>query len=37
MMHEGMEGPHLFIITIKSNDPVAPQQQISVRADFGRY
>lgn len=36
-MHEGMEGPHLFVITIKSNDPVEPQKQISVKGDFGKY
>jgi hypothetical protein len=36
-MSEGMDGPHLFVITIKSNDPVEPQKQIRVKADFGNY
>jgi hypothetical protein len=36
-MHEGMEGPHLFVITIASNDPTTPQKQVQVKADFGKY
>ncbi len=36
-MHEGMEGPHLFIITIKSNDPTAPEKQVQLKGDFGKY
>ncbi len=35
MMHAGMDGPHLFRFTIKSNDLGAPETVITVRANFG--
>jgi hypothetical protein len=35
MMHEGMEGPHLFEMTITSNDAAQPVQKLYVRGDFG--
>ncbi len=35
MMHEGMDGPHLFRFTVKSNDPDAPETVITVTANFG--
>jgi len=33
-MHEGMEGPHLFILPIQSNDPREPNKLIKIKADF---
>ena len=36
-MHEGMDGPHLFLITIRTNDPVEPEKQITLKGDFGKY
>jgi hypothetical protein len=35
MMHEGMDGPHMFRITVKSNDPVSPETILIVKAVFG--
>jgi hypothetical protein len=35
MMHEGMDGPHLFRITVKSNDRVSPETVIFAKAVFG--
>jgi hypothetical protein len=34
-MMEGMGGPHLFEITVPTNDPVEPVQKLQVRAMFG--
>jgi len=34
-MAEGMDGPHLFRITVKSNDPVSPETILTVKAVFG--
>ena len=34
-MHEGMGGPHHFLITIRSNDPLEPEKILSLRAYFG--
>jgi hypothetical protein len=34
-MHEGMEGPHLFEVTVKSNDPSEPVRKLYVRGNFG--
>jgi hypothetical protein len=34
-MPEGMGGPHLFRITVKSNDPVSPETILIVKALFG--
>jgi len=34
-MMEGMDGPHLFEITVHSDDPVEPTKKLLVAADFG--
>ena len=34
-MHEGMEGPHLFEIAVKCNDPQEPVHKLLVKANFG--
>ena len=34
-MHEGMGGPHVFRITVKSNDPLSPDTVLTVKAVFG--
>ncbi len=34
-MMEGMGGPHLFEITIRSNDAEEPLQKLYVKAFFG--
>ncbi|MBI2908523.1 MAG: hypothetical protein HYX92_12835 [Chloroflexi bacterium] len=33
-MHEGMEGPHLFEITVKTNDPANAEKKLLVRANW---
>ncbi len=33
-MMAGMEGPHLFEITVNSNDPNSPITKLEVKADF---
>jgi hypothetical protein len=33
-MGPGMEGPHLFEVTVKSNDKQEPLTVLTVRADF---
>lgn len=33
-MHKGMGGPHHFVITVHSNDPVEPEQQVAIKANF---
>ncbi len=35
-MMEGMDGPHLFEIVLRSNDPSEPESVLQVRADFRR-
>ncbi len=34
MMHEGMDGPHLFDITLKTNDPRQLQKHLQVASDW---
>jgi hypothetical protein len=34
-MHEGMEGPHVFEMTITSNDASEPIKKLYVRGHFG--
>ena len=34
-MHAGMDGAHLFRITVQTNDPREPQQSVLFRGDFG--
>lgn len=36
-MHEGMGGPHHFVIIVRSNDPREPEKELSLKADFGDY
>ncbi len=33
-MHEGMGGPHLFEIRVKSNDPVEPEKLLIVKSNW---
>lgn len=33
-MMRGMDGPHVFVITVKSNDADEPEMKLEVRADF---
>jgi len=35
-MHEGMGGPHHFVGTIKSNDPLEPEKKVAVKALIGQ-
>jgi len=34
-MMEGMGGPHLFEISVRSNDAVEPMQKLQVKGVFG--
>jgi hypothetical protein len=34
-MMDGMGGPHLFEVTVRSNDAVEPVQKLYVKAFFG--
>jgi len=34
-MMEGMGGPHLFEISVRTDDPVEPLQKLQVKALFG--
>jgi hypothetical protein len=34
-MMEGMGGPHLFEISVRSNDAVQPLHKLYVKGDFG--
>ena len=33
-MHEGMDGPHHFVIPLKTNDKMEPEQTVAAKADF---
>ncbi len=33
-MMPGMDGPHLFEIVVKTNDPTQPESVLQVKADF---
>ncbi len=33
-MHEGMGGPHTFVIDLRTNDPVEPVKKLTVKADY---
>jgi hypothetical protein len=35
MMHEGMDGKHLFEIPVRSNDPTQPLKKLQVASDWG--
>jgi hypothetical protein len=34
MMHAGMEGPHLFDVTLKTNDPAQPEKHLFIASDW---
>jgi len=34
-MHQGMGGPHEFVIPLRSNDPAAPERHLVVRSFWG--
>ncbi len=36
MMHEGMGGPHLFLVKLRSNDAVEPERSLKIRSDWVR-
>ncbi len=33
-MHEGMEGPHHFLIVVETNDPSNPRVELHIKANF---
>ena len=33
-MHKGMDGPHLFVLPIRTNDPREPNTLIKIKANF---
>jgi hypothetical protein len=35
-MHEGMGGAHLFVIRLKTNDPVEPERALRIRSLWQR-
>ncbi len=35
MMHKGMEGPHKFVVHVKTNDPTQPEKLLTVLSDWG--
>jgi hypothetical protein len=35
-MHVGMGGPHLFVIRLKTNDPVEPERALRIRSYWQR-
>ncbi len=34
-MHEGMGGPHEFLVPLRTNDPAAPERRLIVRSSWG--
>lgn len=34
-MHEGMDGPHLFEVTVRTNDPQKPELVLTAKSDWG--
>jgi len=34
MMHAGMGGRHLFVIKLKSNDPVEPERTLKIKSNW---
>ncbi len=34
MMHPGMEGPHDFLVPVKTNDPDQPTKELHVLSDW---
>jgi len=35
MMHEGMDGPHRFDVTLQTNDPENPELVLVAKSDWG--
>jgi hypothetical protein len=35
-MPEGMGGPHLFVIRLRTNDPGQPEKVLRIKSDWGR-
>jgi len=33
-MHEGMGGKHVFLIRVRSNDPLEPEKGLLIKVDF---
>ena len=33
-MPEGMGGPHLFVIRLKTNDPMEPEKLLRIKSDW---
>lgn len=33
-MHEGMEGPHLIVLPLITNDPKEPHKFVRIKVDF---
>lgn len=34
-MHEGMSGPHEFIVPLRTNDPTTPERRLVVLSNWG--
>ena len=34
MMHEGMDGPHLFEVPVQTNDPKQPEVKLQVASNW---
>jgi hypothetical protein len=35
-MPEGMGGPHLFAIRLRTNDPMQPERILQIKSDWGK-
>jgi hypothetical protein len=35
MMHAGMDGPHRFDVTVRTNDPETPELVLVAKSDWG--
>ena len=33
-MHEGMGGPHDFRVVLRTNDPVEPEKELTIRSNW---
>jgi hypothetical protein len=33
-MHEGMGGPHEFLVTVQTNDPEQPEKELTVLSNW---
>jgi len=34
-MHEGMGGPHEFVVPLRTNDPMTPERRLVVLSNWG--